>query len=582
MHRDFTQKSKVNLLNMVDEVENEKFCNVTDWMGDRWYDLGEWLGVFNIQRYVNDLDNYHKKVLDKNNSTRDEIEKIFIAVNGVDDSYAGIFSNSKNNLKTWLDYIKELSYIVTPANGTFSTDYINSALKDNLKDINKNSAGCLKDRMYKEINGQEIFDEGLILEYMKKKPNEITDEEKATLIDVIAKLKDAAAFYESIAKYKVGDIDYEIGKNISWVNDSKKYSDFSAVSMKYNNLYVNLFNSILELSKDKATYACNLIEIGISNSVLKILGEEVEENSGTYIKLTDYIAKYESEHSVQCISKMERILTLKTKSKSSGKFEDLNKSGNDKLLKNNKRREYENKKYLDSEGNELGEDAKKEFAKKKATIYEAELKKGVTATWYSGNFDLDDFGDMNITVGQAEAHSAVSAGVYVFDDNGEKVFRPGVNCEIGTSTTALSVDWENQLIGNKNLGVNADANVTIGKVGVKGDASAQILDKDGKFKPQIGAGVKAEAIGAEASGSAGVNILGGDAKVTGKINVGIGGHADFGIRDGVIKCDIGASLGIGVSVGFEVDVGGMIDTVVDSAKSVLIDAKECWNDLWKR
>ena len=39
MLRDFSDTAKQNLLNLVSEVENEKWCDLTDWFGDRWYDF---------------------------------------------------------------------------------------------------------------------------------------------------------------------------------------------------------------------------------------------------------------------------------------------------------------------------------------------------------------------------------------------------------------------------------------------------------------------------------------------------------------------------------------------------------------
>ena len=50
--------------------------------------------------------------------------------------------------------------------------------------------------------------------------------------------------------------------------------------------------------------------------------------------------------------------------------------------------------------------------------------------------------------------------------------------------------------------------------------------------------------------------------------MGIGAHADVGIKDGKLKVDIGASLGIGASIGFELDVGGTVKAVQEVSKSI--------------
>ena len=58
------------------------------------------------------------------------------------------------------------------------------------------------------------------------------------------------------------------------------------------------------------------------------------------------------------------------------------------------------------------------------------------------------------------------------------------------------------------------------------------------------------------------------------MNFGIGAHADIGIVDHKIKCDIGASLGVGASIGFEIDTGGVVNAVSDMAKAI-------WPKKWK-
>ncbi len=93
MLRDFSDASKQKLLGLVSQVENEKYSDFTDWVGDRWYDFEEWIGQLNIRNYINNVNAYHKKVIDKNNATKDSIEKIFQDVNQVNHSYYSTFQN---------------------------------------------------------------------------------------------------------------------------------------------------------------------------------------------------------------------------------------------------------------------------------------------------------------------------------------------------------------------------------------------------------------------------------------------------------------------------------------------------------
>ena len=48
MYRDFSNNSKIRMLGLVTEVENDKISDFTDWVGDRWYDFESWIGQLNI------------------------------------------------------------------------------------------------------------------------------------------------------------------------------------------------------------------------------------------------------------------------------------------------------------------------------------------------------------------------------------------------------------------------------------------------------------------------------------------------------------------------------------------------------
>jgi hypothetical protein len=93
MLRDFSESSRQKLLGLVSEVENEKLCDFTDWVGDRWLDFEQFIGQLNIKKYINNVNDYHKKVIDKNNATQSSINKIFNDVAKVDNTYYNVFTN---------------------------------------------------------------------------------------------------------------------------------------------------------------------------------------------------------------------------------------------------------------------------------------------------------------------------------------------------------------------------------------------------------------------------------------------------------------------------------------------------------
>lgn len=135
MYRDFSAKSKQNMLSLVSQVENEKLSNFTDWVGDRWLDFESWIGKLNIKNYINNVNEYHKKVIDKNNTTQQKIEQIFAAVGSVDRTYKTTFSTVKSSLQQWQSYMDQMAAIVSPQNGKFNSQYINTTLSTVLASI---------------------------------------------------------------------------------------------------------------------------------------------------------------------------------------------------------------------------------------------------------------------------------------------------------------------------------------------------------------------------------------------------------------------------------------------------------------
>lgn len=209
------------------------------------------------------------------------------------------------------------------------------------------------------------------------------------------------------------------------------------------------------------------------------------------------------------------------------------------------------------------------FYSPKYTILEGQIIGGqASASILEGSWSNDKT-SLYGTVGKVEAHAGINAGLYVYDGNGNKVFTPGVKAEIGASATALHGSWDQQWLGDEMLGLNSHVEVTVGKAEAKGEVNLGFVENNaGHTSFQADVKLSAEAIAAEAKGSVGLNVLGGEVGVKGSVNFGVGAHADFGYKDGVIKCDIGASLGVGASVGFEIDVGGMVDTAIEHAEDI--------------
>lgn len=209
-----------------------------------------------------------------------------------------------------------------------------------------------------------------------------------------------------------------------------------------------------------------------------------------------------------------------------------------------------------------------EYAEKKGTIAEAKIEGNAEASLYGKTWGNDN-ANAKLTIGRAEAHGSAQIGLYGYDKNGKKVLAPAVEATVGTSVCVANLKGEAK-IGNDMFNTGADGEISVGKASAEATAKATLFgkDKNGKWNPELKASASAEAIAAEAKGSAHVTIAGVEGKVNGSVNFGVGAHADIGVVDGKIKCDIGASLGVGASVGFEIDTKPLVNAMVSGAKAL--------------
>ncbi len=595
MKRDFSEQARQQLLGMVVQVEQEKWSDFTDWAGDRWYDFQEWLGILDVRHYINNVNDYHRKVIDKNNATEQSINAIFERVAQVDSGYRTRFDDVQQDMLDWKGHIARLSGIISPANGGFDSMVTGFELRSLRWGLEKENEKLVLERLVTEVDGLPVFNEENIYDLLGRKVSDLNEAEKKALAKVISQMEKVVTKYETFASVGAGEWGIEAWKELAWLQGETQFESFTAASAHFSNLYINLLQTITEKSEDKESFAAAILNLNLNELDLSVLGLETAKDLGKIFGSSSfalYAAKFATEHTEHYFAKLglseKGSMSVDPPPFIKDFFENKEKSLEDWLEDKGLREEIDDDTvYKDKDGNIIKDKDAPTFYKQELTI--AELKKQATAdfTLYEGSYQVGKNGKIDAKVGEAEAHAAIKGGFYVIGADGEKKFSPGVDAEVGVSVTAAEAEWEQQWLGDENLGFNTDAGVTVGKAEAKADVGAQVFGDDGKLDVQLGASAKAEAIAAEVEGSAGVNILGGEVGVKGGVNVGIGAKAEVGYRDGVFKLDAGISVGVGVSVGVEIDVGGMVDTVCDAAESAWEgiqdgweDFKDGWNDFW--
>lgn len=125
MIRDFSDAAKANLIHQIKEVTpNGIFGKVADFFGDIWLGFQEKYGSLNIQSYVNDVDTYHKMILDRNDTEIQQIEEIFQRVHEVDEGAGGAVRPLADVFEQERSKIKRLEETLTIPTFRFTPDTI--------------------------------------------------------------------------------------------------------------------------------------------------------------------------------------------------------------------------------------------------------------------------------------------------------------------------------------------------------------------------------------------------------------------------------------------------------------------------
>lgn len=108
--------------------------------------------------------------------------------------------------------------------------------------------------------------------------------------------------------------------------------------------------------------------------------------------------------------------------------------------------------------------------------------------------------------------------------------------------------------------VGCGAQATVDVLSAQGNASAGAgvyRDmKTGKIHYDVGVNAGLEANLVSASGKVDATIAGTKATLGGSAKIGIGAHANAGIKDGELKISLGAAIGIGLDVDIAIDISG--------------------------
>lgn len=118
MIRDFSEKAKQKLEGYADDAAaSSTWGKINDWFSDRGMDFRSWTGKLGIENYINDVDTYHQKIIDKNNATKKKIDTIFSNVQSVDTKSMAAMNRQITCGNNIIKLINDLAASISPDGG---------------------------------------------------------------------------------------------------------------------------------------------------------------------------------------------------------------------------------------------------------------------------------------------------------------------------------------------------------------------------------------------------------------------------------------------------------------------------------
>ena len=178
MVRDFTDEAKEKLLSQISDIESHDWSWFTDCIGDMSLHIQKWVGILSLQDDMSNVEEYHKAILDMNNTKCSDIENIFENVYTEENSVARQLEEVKEKLQLMADNMQKLADGISL--GFASTDAssiqkIGKELRADLKNVNANLA-----------EWQEKEEEEALTSLTKENTWKVTKYSLKALVDIAA------------------------------------------------------------------------------------------------------------------------------------------------------------------------------------------------------------------------------------------------------------------------------------------------------------------------------------------------------------------------------------------------------------
>lgn len=159
MIRDFSNAKKEELYRNLDVIDNKEWRPFMIWCGGRAGEFGVWADKLGISSYTRQIDNYQNRVLNTNDSTRNQIDVIFENVTETDRRYAEIFCGHAETVKEQMARVQAMIQVMNTVNGNEGDRDIATLLQD----VADTFSTCVSTEKYNYTleSGREILERRL-------------------------------------------------------------------------------------------------------------------------------------------------------------------------------------------------------------------------------------------------------------------------------------------------------------------------------------------------------------------------------------------------------------------------------------
>ena len=153
MVREFSEEKRQEIFRLLDEIDNREWKSFMEWCGSSAEEFGDWPEKLNVSAYTRYVDEYHKKVLEINEMTRQQVNTVFENVAEINARYAARMRECREKIKEQVAMVRTMTeFMESMTDGNPNMALITKG------SVNKSGGGLKVIDMNKKIDCHKIRD----------------------------------------------------------------------------------------------------------------------------------------------------------------------------------------------------------------------------------------------------------------------------------------------------------------------------------------------------------------------------------------------------------------------------------------